>query len=96
MNPRRTPEGIRGRHGANQGAYLVRDSRPTCPMAAPPRPEETEPAPLPGYDGVGFDDDKRRSPVTPEPGERDPEQSVETRQPKSTHMRSFQNVKLVP
>ncbi len=66
VNPRRTPERIRGRHRANQGADLVRDGRPTRPMAALPRPEETEPAPMPGDDGVGFDDDERRPPVTPD------------------------------
>lgn len=66
VNPRRTPQGIRGRHRANQGAYLVRDGRPTRPMAALPRPKETEPAPMPGDDGFGFDDDEHRSPVTPD------------------------------
>jgi hypothetical protein len=66
VNPRRTPEGIRGRHRTNQGAYLVRDGRPSRPMAALPRPEKTEPAPMPGDDGVGFDDDERRPPVTPD------------------------------
>ena len=64
MNPRCTPEGIRGRHRTNQGAYLVRDGRPPRPTAAVPRPEETEPAPMPRDDRVGFDDDERRPPVT--------------------------------
>src|SRR5687768_512118 len=54
MNPRRTPERVRGRHRANQGAYVLRDGRPTCPMATLPRPEETEPASMPGDDGVWF------------------------------------------
>jgi hypothetical protein len=71
VNPRRTPEGIRGRHRANQGAYLLRDGRPTRPMAALPRPEETEPAPMPGDDGVGFDDDEGCPPFTPDSGEPD-------------------------
>ena len=43
----------------------------------------------------GLTMNKRRSPVTPELGERDPEQSVETSQPKSTRTRSFTHVKLV-
>jgi hypothetical protein len=95
VNPRCTPERMRGRHHANQGAYLVRDGRPARPMAALPRPDETEPAPMPGDDGFGFDDDERRPPVTPDSGEPGPEQPVEARQPKSTRVRSFKHMKLV-
>lgn len=76
--------------------YLVRDGRPTRPMAALPRPEETEPAPMPSNDGFGFDDDERRPSVTPDSGEPDPEQPIEACQSKSTRMRSFRYVKLVP
>jgi hypothetical protein len=74
----------------------VRDGRPTSPMAALPRPEKTEPAPMPGDNGFWFDDDERRPPVTPDSGEPDPEQPIETCQSKSTRMRSFKYVKLVP
>ena len=96
MNPRRAPEGIRGRHRANQGAELLRDGRPTDFMAALPCPEEAESAPMPRDDRFRFDDHERRPPLVPGLRQPDPEQPVEARQPQPTRMRSFEHTELVP
>jgi hypothetical protein len=96
VNPRRTPEGIRGRHRANQGAYLLRHSRPTRPMATLPRPEETEPPPMPTDDRFGFDDDECRTPLRPDSGKPDPQQTVGSRQNGPTRASPLQDMKLMP
>ena len=49
---------VRGRHRANQGPDLLRDSRRS--VAALPRPEEAKPVPMPPDVRFGFDDDERR------------------------------------
>ena len=51
---------------------------------------------MPADDRFGFDDDERRTPLRPDSREPDPEQPVDARQPKSTPMRSFKDVELMP
>ena len=96
MNSRRGPQGICGRHRANQGAQLLRDGRPTGFTAAFPSPEQAEPASMPRDDRFRFDDHEHRSPLVPGPRKPYPEQSVDARQPQPTWMRSFKHTELVP
>ena len=65
MNSRRAPQGICGRHRANQGAQLLRDGRPTGLTAALPCPEQAETASMPRDDRFRFDDHEHRSPLVP-------------------------------
>jgi hypothetical protein len=90
MYPWRTPERIRGRHLANQGTHLVWDAWAAEAVAALPRPEETDPAPVPRDDGVRSDDLNGRAPATSrlrEPGPQHPvgRRDANTRASRSTH-----------
>jgi hypothetical protein len=51
---------------------------------------------MPADDRFGLDDDERRTPLRPDLREPDPQQPVEARQPKSTPMRSFKDLELMP
>ena len=65
VNARRTPERIGRRHHVDQRANLLRDGRPTHAMAALPRPEEAESAPMPRNDRFRLDDYERGPPLVP-------------------------------
>ena len=65
VNPRRTPEGIRGRYRANQSTNLLRYGRPPSLATTLPRPEQAEPASMPGDYRFGLDDHERRPPLAP-------------------------------
>ena len=65
MNPRRTPEWIRGGHATNQRADLGTRGWATGTIPTLPRPEQAKPASVPGEYGVRFDEDERRPPTAP-------------------------------
>jgi hypothetical protein len=56
VNPRRTPKRIGDRHRSNEHADLVSYRRPTSPVAALPRPEQSEPSQMPRDDRFWFDE----------------------------------------
>ena len=64
VDPRRTPERIRGETSTDQRAD-VGPRRPTGAVPALPRPEQAEPASVPGDDGGRLDEDERRPPPRP-------------------------------
>ena len=72
------------------------DGRPTHPMPAPPRPEETESAPMPRDDRFRFDDHERRPPLVPGLCQPDPEHPVDARQLQPMRMRTLKHSELMP
>ena len=77
MDPRRSPERIRGGHLAHQcanGRIRIRAAR-TNPRPAPP-PSPAEPLAMPSHHGVGLDEHERRAPVPPRLGQYDPKQPI--------------------
>ena len=77
MDPRRSPQRIRGGHLAHQranggiGPWAAR----THPRRAP-RPSPAEPFAMPSHHGVGLDEHERRAPVPPRLGQYDPKQPI--------------------
>ena len=65
MNPRRAPPRVRVRHRANQRPDVGRHGRSPHATPALPRPPQAEASSVPGDDGLGLDDDERRSPSGP-------------------------------
>lgn len=65
MNPRRIPEGIRGRHPADQGAEIGGDGRPTRTAPALPSPEQAKALTVPRDHGLWLDQDEGGSPAGP-------------------------------
>jgi len=65
VDSRRTPEGIRGGQLTDQGAHVEWDAWAPSTLSTPPRPEQTESAPVPGDHGLWLDDVHRRSPAMP-------------------------------
>ena len=96
VNARGTPQRIGCRHCSDQHADFSIDLRPTSPVSALPAPVQAKPSPMPADDGFGFDHHERRPPLPPDSRAPDPEQPVEPRQAKSTPVRSFKDLKLMP
>jgi hypothetical protein len=96
VNPRRTPQGIRGRHFANQSANVVWHGRTSDAVSALPRPEQTKAAAMPRDDCLGFDDMNRRPPILPGVGEPRPEETVRCREAKTLAAGSIHDAELVP
>ena len=65
VNPRRTPQGIRGGQLADQGANVGRHTWPPVVPSTFPRPEQAKAAPVPCDDGFRLDDVNGRTPATP-------------------------------
>src|SRR5262249_44034213 len=76
VNPWRSPERIILRHRPNQDAHIGRDRWSPGTAPTPPGPEQLEALSMPGNDGLGFYDDKRRSPVGPRSRQPCPEPPV--------------------
>src|SRR5712692_7064028 len=77
MDPRRSPEWIRGGHLAHEranGGVGARAARTTLRRA--PRPSPAEPFAMPSHHGVGLDEHERRAPVPPGLGHHDPKQPI--------------------
>src|SRR5262245_6996884 len=65
VNPWRSPWRVVLRHRSNQGADISRNRWPAEAPATFPGPEQSEALAMPRDDGVGLDDDERRSSATP-------------------------------
>jgi hypothetical protein len=61
---------------ADECPMLPRDSGATDLAPGPVAPEDPEPLPVPGDDGLRLDQDQRALPARPEPPEQDPEETV--------------------
>ena len=80
VDPRRTPERIRGRQLADQGANVCWHARSSSASAASPGPKEAKAASMPGDDGLRPDDVNRRPPAAPGSREPRPQHQVCRRQ----------------
>src|SRR3990170_3063959 len=65
VNPRRTPERIRGGELADQGAYVGWYTRPSVAPSTLPPPDQAKAPPVPCDDGVRLDDVNGQAPATP-------------------------------
>jgi hypothetical protein len=65
VNPRGTPQRIRGGHVANQRAHVRWQRWAPGAVSAFPGPKEAKPAAMPRDDGLRFDDVNRRAPAAP-------------------------------
>ena len=67
-------------------------------LASPnlPRPEEAKCVAVPGNDCFGFDDDQRRTPVRPDAGETDPQETVGCVQLRALLRRALKHADLMP
>ena len=83
VNPRRTPERIRGGQLANQGANVGWHARAAGALSALPRPEQTKPAAVPRDDGLRLDDVNGRAPAAPCLREPRPQHPVGRREAKT-------------
>ena len=77
VDPRRSPVRVLGRHLSDERDHVGRDRRTASPARAP-SPEDSEPGPVPGDDGLGFHDSEDVAPAGPDPSEECPEDAVET------------------
>ena len=94
VNPRRAPEGIRGRELANQAANLVWHGRTASSVSTLPGPEQTKAAPVPRDDGFRLDDVHGRAPAAPY-GESHAHSIRSTRQTETWAARSVHDGQLV-
>jgi hypothetical protein len=83
VNPRRTPEGIRGGHLANQGAHIVWHQRTSGAVSAFLRPGPPKAAALPRDNGIRLDDVNDRAPAAPRAREPHPQPPVGRREVKT-------------
>jgi hypothetical protein len=77
VNPRRSPQRIRGAHLANErsnGRIRARATGTSVRRAL--RPSASEPLAMPGHHRVGVYDNQGRAPVLPGLGEQDPKQPI--------------------
>ena len=65
VNPRRTPERVRGRHLTYQRADIVWHCRAADAMSALPCPEQAKASPVPREDGFRLDNVNGRAPAAP-------------------------------
>jgi|SRR5688572_6863662 len=94
VDPRRSPERIRGGHLANEGADVVGHGRATALLALPGS-EQAKTAPVPAEHGLRLDDVHGRAPAAPCLREPRPEQAVNLRETKAWSVRSVQDGELV-
>src|SRR5271169_3104379 len=72
-----TPPGILPAYLEDQVSDLTRNERPSRLVAADlPGPEQAKAGTMPGHDRLGSNDGQRRAPVTPNAGQKDPQQAV--------------------
>jgi hypothetical protein len=80
---------------ANQVADVERHGRPPQASTTLPGPQQAERLPLPGDDGVRFDDHERRGPLAPDPREPNPEKAVRPGEAWPVRARSRQDPNLM-
>src|SRR5919106_2642972 len=97
VNTRRTPARILFAHAADEIPNIMWDRRPPS-LASPnlPRPEEAKCVAVPGNDCFGLDNDQRRSPVRPDAGQPDPQETVGWLQPWALLRGALQDADLMP
>ena len=94
-DPGRSPEQICGGHLTKQRADLVGRGWTTRSVPTLPRPEQAEPASVPGEHSVRLDDVNGRAPTAPRPREPGPQHSVGRREAKTRASRSIYDGQLV-
>jgi hypothetical protein len=95
VEARRTPKRVGHGHRANQVTDVERHGRPPQASTTLPGPEQAERLPLPGDDGVRFDDHERRGPLAPDPREPNPEKAVRPGEAWPVRARSLQHPNLM-
>jgi hypothetical protein len=96
MDPRRSPERIRGGHLTNQRTDLWGRGWTTGTVPTLPSPEQAEPASVPGEHGVRLDENERRPPTAPRLRQPRPEHPIRRGQAKSRRTRAIQDRHLMP
>ena len=84
VNSGPAPGGILKRHASDHGSRLSIELWPACslcPRSKPP--EQAKTSPVPGDDGLWFDDDQDASPCRPEAAEQNPEHPILDLEPRS-------------
>jgi hypothetical protein len=77
VNPRRSPQWVRGRHLSNEGADLLINRWTAIPsLLRASRPSAAKPVAMPPDDGVRLHDDQCPAPVSPASRESNPKESV--------------------
>jgi len=94
VNPRGTPERIRGRDAANQRPNRKVEARAARSSRGPAAPEPPEALTMPTNDRLGPHEDQGLSPLGPQAAKDDPEQAIGRLQPGATG-RAGQNTQLV-
>ena len=95
VNPRRTPQRIRGGQLADQGANVGWHTWAPGALSALPRPEQAKPSPVPRDDGLRLDDVHGRAPAAPRLREPRPQQPVSRREAKTRASRTMHDGELV-
>src|SRR5258707_5418671 len=91
------PQRVFAAHAADQIADLAGNSGQTSPaMPDLPGPEKAKSLAMPGDCGRGLDDVQRRAPVVPDPGEKNPKQTVGGSQLRPFSGRALEYANLVP
>src|SRR4051812_34481799 len=70
--------------------------RPALPFTDLPRPEEAKCVAVPRNDCFGLDDDQRRTPVLPDAGQPDPQETVGSLEPWALLRGALKDVDLMP
>lgn len=97
VNTRRSPAWVLFAHATDQIANFARDRRAARLAAADlPRPEEAKRLAVPGNDRFWLDDDQRRTPVCPNAGQPNPQESVSCVQRRALLRRALKNPDLMP
>jgi hypothetical protein len=95
VNPRRTPQRVRGRHLANEGADLLINWRTAIvSLLRASRPAAAKPVAMPADDSVRLHDNQRGAPVPPTSRESNPKESVAC--PEAASRRSVDGRQLLP
>jgi hypothetical protein len=95
VNPRGTPQGIRGGHVANQRTHVRWQRWAAGAVSAFPGPEEAKPAAMPRDHRLRPDDVNRRAPAAPGVREPRPQDSIGRREAKTRASRSMDDGQLV-
>ena len=95
MNPRGTPQGIRGGHVVNERAHVRWQRWAAGAVSASPGPEKAKPAAMPRDHRLRLDDVNRRAPAAPGVREPRPQDSIGRREVKTGTSRSMEDGQLV-
>jgi hypothetical protein len=95
VNPRGTPQRIRGGHVANERAHVRWQRWAAGAVSAFPGPEEAKPAAMPRDHRLRLDDVNRRAPAAPGVREPRPQDSIGRREAKTRAPRSMDDGQLV-